>query len=347
MPRDPVTGTPAIASEEEARTPASRKDSSALEQDIRRTRADLSETVDEIERRLSPDRLKQEAKHTVQETIDEVRDRYNPQRLAEQAGRTMLDTVKDHPVPAMIAGLSIGYLFMKAGEGNGHKRPYYERQRYDYPRRAAYGDVYFEDDYYGGYREPRGYERYEQGYPTDAYYTGGAYERSASDEDEHPSMKERASEKASEAKHRASDFADEAQHRARQARRQVRYGVRRAESGFDTFIHENPLAAGAIALGVGAFLGGLLPSTEKEDEWMGEMRDDVVHRAEDAAEKTMEQAKQAAGRVSDEAKSAAQEVKETTKQEAQRVKETAQSGASDMKQEARHQAQEKSKETSR
>ena len=44
-------------------------------------------------------------------------------------------------------------------------------------------------------------------------------------------------------------------------------------------LEDNPAAAGAIAIGVGALLGALIPPTRKEDELWGETRDRLAERA--------------------------------------------------------------------
>src|SRR5690606_20219920 len=114
----------------------------------------------------------------------------------------------------------------------------------------------------------------------------------------------------------------------------------RAENDLEDFLYENPLAAGAVAIGVGALIGGLLPSTRREDELMGDARDEVVHRAANGAQKTLDRAKQVADGVGDEAKDAASEVAHKAKEEAQRVKTTAQAGAREVKDEAKRQVKE-------
>ena len=43
-------------------------------------------------------------------------------------------------------------------------------------------------------------------------------------------------------------------------------------------LEDNPAAAGAIAIGVGALLGALIPPTRKEDELWGETRDRLAER---------------------------------------------------------------------
>jgi hypothetical protein len=59
-------------------------------------------------------------------------------------------------------------------------------------------------------------------------------------------------------------------------------------TGVEGFIHHNPLAAGVIAVGLGALVGGLLPNTEQEDEWMGPARDRMVREAKDKASETLD-----------------------------------------------------------
>lgn len=53
------------------------------------------------------------------------------------------------------------------------------------------------------------------------------------------------------------------------------------------FIQEHPLVAGALGFAIGAALGGLLPSTRREDAYMGEYRDRLM---DEAAERGHEQA---------------------------------------------------------
>lgn len=59
-----------------------------------------------------------------------------------------------------------------------------------------------------------------------------------------------------------------------------------ARMGFDHMLDDNPVALGALGVAAGALLGAILPSTESEDRWMGEMRDrvkeDIKHGAREA-----------------------------------------------------------------
>lgn len=55
-----------------------------------------------------------------------------------------------------------------------------------------------------------------------------------------------------------------------------------ARSSMDEFVGDNPIAAGAIAVAVGAALGMLIPRSDVEDRAMGEMRDRAFERASSA-----------------------------------------------------------------
>jgi hypothetical protein len=68
-------------------------------------------------------------------------------------------------------------------------------------------------------------------------------------------------------------------------------------------LRENPLAVGALGVGVGAAVGLAIPETAKEHEVMGEARDTFVEKAREKAQATQERVQQ----VAQEAQSAAQQ----------------------------------------
>lgn len=288
----------------------------------------MSETLDEIEYRLSPDHMKNEAKDFLNKTADELRAKYHPKRIAKQAGRNMKNTISEHPVPSVIAGLSIGYLLIKSGEERSHRR-HMTGEHYTYRPSSArrtqpMGDV----DYREGRRRsvseppPGGYPREE---PRGHHEESAARKKMHTASEKTKEVKEGATEKAREMKEEATEWAEEtsreAQRQVRSAKHSVKRETRQVQRQMQDFIYDNPLMAGALALGAGAMLGGMLPSTRTEDEWMGEARDDVMERAERATEGTMHRAREAAENVAEEAKSAAKDVAETTKEEAKEVAE--------------------------
>ncbi|RLQ88725.1 DUF3618 domain-containing protein [Notoacmeibacter ruber] len=116
-------------------------------------------------------------------------------------------------------------------------------------------------------------------------------------------------------------------------------GYRTARSEIISAFRDEPLVFGAIAIAVGAAIGAALPPTRREDEWMGQTRDDLrdeayergreaVAGARDVAEKTYAAASEraeekglkpsaqgetVAEKVSDVARTAAQTAKDETK----------------------------------
>ena len=81
------------------------------------------------------------------------------------------------------------------------------------------------------------------------------------------------------------------------------------KKNYNHYIEENPLAVGAVALAVGAAVGFAIPLTKKENEYMGELRDNVVEKAQTTAQDAIGSVKQVA---SDAQKMIVEEVKSQT-----------------------------------
>jgi len=60
--------------------------------------------------------------------------------------------------------------------------------------------------------------------------------------------------------------------------------VQRTTEGIQRTLQQNPVAAGAVSLGLGAALGLLLPESRLENEWMGETRNRLVDKAQETAQ---------------------------------------------------------------
>ena len=94
------------------------------------------------------------------------------------------------------------------------------------------------------------------------------------------------------------DAAERARSMVRETGTTVRRATSTAQTRLQRFVSDNPLAAGAVAAAVGATVGLALPETRRENELMGETRDTVVNRAQDAARGVAERVQDAAERVS-------------------------------------------------
>ena len=113
--------------------------------------------------------------------------------------------------------------------------------------------------------------------------------------------------------------------------------VERARRGFFDTLHEQPLVLGALGLAAGAAIGAALPTTDKEDEWLGDSRDRLAERAKEAGWEQVEKARAAAGAAYSAAreeaerqgltleggKAAAESAAETVRHKAERVAEAA------------------------
>jgi hypothetical protein len=89
-----------------------------------------------------------------------------------------------------------------------------------------------------------------------------------------------------------------ARRQAQEAAWSARHRVRRARGGLVHLLEERPLLVGAIGFAIGAALGAVLPTTRREDEWLGDTRDSLKHRAHEeltkaqrVAERTYETAR--------------------------------------------------------
>ena len=90
-----------------------------IRSDIEQTRTELSETIDAIQERLSPEHLKEQATSAVREaTVGKAEQAVSSAtETARGTGARMLETIKQNPLPAALAGIGIGWLVMKSRSG--------------------------------------------------------------------------------------------------------------------------------------------------------------------------------------------------------------------------------------
>lgn len=90
------------------------------------------------------------------------------------------------------------------------------------------------------------------------------------------------------------DVHDETLAGVRKAERRAHARAQMAGSRISHTYRDNPLLVGAATMGAGVALGMLLPSTEKEDELVGDYRDRLLERAEQQGREVLERGKRAA-----------------------------------------------------
>jgi len=244
-----------------------------LRADIEDTRADMSQTLNEIQERLSPENLMGQAKEAVREaTIGKVEKAMGQvgetfsavaEPVREVAGRagnaikevgtTVGDQIWKNPIPIAMIGLGVGMLVMKNYRGQSYGSSSTPR-RFPQGRSANYalGDV-------------------GQARQTQAQSTGAST--------------------LNQVKETASDLAN----RSTQTLNDLGTKAKNSASRFGEIMRDNPLAAGAVAIAAGTAVGLLIPSTQFESEYIGETGERLVDRVEDAA-------RDALGKVQDAAK---------------------------------------------
>ena len=79
-----------------------------IERDIAMTRERMSENIDELGERLSPDQLKEQAKGAIKEAAQGAVSNVGDQ--ARRTGQRLLDAIREHPLPVMVAGVGVTWL---------------------------------------------------------------------------------------------------------------------------------------------------------------------------------------------------------------------------------------------
>jgi ElaB/YqjD/DUF883 family membrane-anchored ribosome-binding protein len=296
-----------------------------LRVDIEQTRVEMSGTIDAIQEKLNPDRLKEQVTDAVQEQVETVKENIreatvgraeqmvsNVGDTAQRAGSGFMETVKQNPIPAALAALGIGWLWMKRSGGSpdyqNEYRGGYTGGRTYYGGQPAYrgGRMYGGATAYGYGRGQgaygRGQEYYGSGEQGDDQSLGdrvGDVTGQARDKvgDVTGQAKDRVADVAGQAKEQVGQFADQAQDQFGEWSGQVQYGAQRAMTRFDQMLHENPLGVSAAAVALGLAVGMSLPDTPVEDRLMGEARDNVMEKAQSAAQDTMQKVGQVAQQV--------------------------------------------------
>lgn len=258
-----------------------RNETSEIKSEIERTRIEMSETLGEIQERLRPDHLIQQAKTTMTDAATgKVRNIMHSAgetatMVAGQtkyAGRTVADYVRTHPVQmAMVAGGITWWLLRgrdRSYEWEGASEGWQDSHRLDTDYDTAYASG-----------EDRSLREKVGEYASTARETVGEYAASARDT---------VSEAAEAARSRALKASERVSGAAQTASVRAQDTWRSASTSVDDWMHEYPLAAGAVAVAVGAAIGLSVPSTEIEDRALGEKRDQAIQKARSAARQVQE-----------------------------------------------------------
>jgi ElaB/YqjD/DUF883 family membrane-anchored ribosome-binding protein len=254
--------------------PESSRRARQIESEIAHTRAEMSETIEAIQERLRPSNLVSDATDKVKaattEKVKSMADSASEtaqdvMRETKERAYDMVEGAKQNPMPALLIGAGVAWLLFDrsrnkdTGYRGGTAWPQYsQRGGRGY---SGGGDYRSSEADYGDVSTTP-----QSGYSTQ-YGDSGQYGRGSGSQ--YGGTAQSAYEGASEA---MSDVRDTA-----------RQTVRRTQNQLERMLHENPLLVGAAAVLAGAAIGASLPETERENRLMGEARDTVVDRAQEAA----------------------------------------------------------------
>jgi gas vesicle protein len=268
--------------------------------DIRITQERLGDTVEEIGERFNPTRLKEELKSDIRDaTIGKVENMAQQTAdMVSDAQRSLMESIRENPVPVVMVGLGLGWMILNAST---RKKRMGARSQYDdYQRRGGARSMYDEqqgDGWSSMYYDDR------QGRDYDQQQSGTLDRARDKASDVVDTVKQKTSQLADETQRKASEMGERAEEMASRVADQTRMQTRRVERAFQ----DNPLVIGAAALALGLAAGLAIPSTETEDELVGETRDELVDKVRDVAEDTKSKVQQVAERVIDQAESTAKD----------------------------------------
>ena len=282
-----------------------------IEREIEETRNRMSQNIDELGDRLSPQNLKHEAKSAIKSAAQDA-----VSNVGEQARRTgyrLVDVIRENPLPVIAVGAGVTWLLTQRSSSDISGN-----------RMARY--AYTAADRRQGEGRQSGSEAKGR--------VGGA----VSD------VKDKVSDAASGLAERASEFASGTQERIGEFGGQARRQTMRVKTNLEHVAEENPLTVAIGAAIVGMAIGLLLPGTDRENELMGTTRDELVDRAGKTAERVKDAAVEAGREVKEAVRTEitehAPDVKQAVQEAGMMVKEQVKESAKKVKKEAKDAATE-------
>ncbi|HEU4954375.1 MAG TPA: DUF3618 domain-containing protein, partial [Gemmatimonadales bacterium] len=242
-----------------------------IERQIADTRERMSRDIDELGERLSPDSLKRQAKDAISGKAHEVVS--NVGAGARRTGFRMMDFIQENT--SLVAAMGLGAVWLI-------------QQR---NRSEISGDRMARFAYTGPERRGKGFTSRIADRADDVRHAIGSAVGSAT---------EGVSERAGELRQRAGDLAERAEElgsgareRARDLGHRAQEQTRRARSGLERLMEENPLAVAAGVAVIGLAAGLLVPETERERRTLGPVRDELAERAQTTASRIKDAAVEA------------------------------------------------------
>jgi uncharacterized protein YjbJ (UPF0337 family) len=154
---------------DEKRRSDEHQDSDDIRADIDQTRQSVGNKIDELQARLDPNKLKQQAAESVQEMLEDTANSMTEyvRSHREDITTSLADAARRNPMPAALVGVGIGWLILESfSGGKSSRREMRPEERWEQDRRTylSRSGRSYEGQFEGGYQRgdrgssPRMYE---------------------------------------------------------------------------------------------------------------------------------------------------------------------------------------------
>jgi ElaB/YqjD/DUF883 family membrane-anchored ribosome-binding protein len=239
------------------------KDPETLEREINQTRAEMNQTLDSLERKLTAGQL-----------VDQCLTFFGMK--GTEIGSSLGRCIKENPMPVLLTATGIGWMMFGTAP-TGSRAGY-----------AHSGDG--SDEAAAG-----AFSRVGDKIQSSATATSQQLGRTTE------TAKEAVNRTADTLKKTAAKVTDTLRETLGKTADTAHNQAKHARQAFNTVLDEQPLILGALGLAVGAIIGAAFPSTEQEDRLVGELSDKTITKGKElgaqAYEKGSELAKQNIDRV--------------------------------------------------
>lgn len=253
-----------------------------IENEIMRTRAEMSNTLDEIERRLSPGQIMDEVLSYLKTGPSEF-------------GANLATSVKHNPMPSLLVAVGLGWLMMSDKSNSSSNNISYSMTSDSMSTGAS-----SQADLISGKAHELGSR-----VNTAAHQSMDKLRQTATG----------VRDQASSLIHSAGDATQRVSATLREKSNQLSYMARdkasRATESYNSLIKEQPLVLGALGIAIGALIGASLPRTQSEDQLLGETSDQVIGKIKEAGQEQLSKAQTVAKRVAETAQTELQQQLQT------------------------------------
>ena len=252
-----------------------------IERDIENERAQMSDTINDLQQKFSLDAITDDLGHMVRD-------------LSDDFGRTISRTVGRNPAAMVVVGAGLAWLVLGANRNvSGSHGAARASRRRDVAQRGGTPDQFAPDDENAWFDDRQARRsRQDQGTTHSHANPNGAtgmMERAKhAVSDSADDIGDKASDLADRLSHGLEDLSDTAKARVIAARRAAHdaraaseAAMNRGTAAAKDMFRDQPLVAGALAMAFGAAVGSMLSHTRLEDDTMGAHSDQLFRDAQD------------------------------------------------------------------